>query len=57
MQIMILMLNMLHFILLGESLLHILIICDTLIHTRIARLLLKVFPRAAWDMIEGKILT
>ena len=37
----------------GESLLHILIICDTLIHTRIARLLLKVFPRTAWDMIEG----
>jgi len=39
---------------LGESLLHILIICDTLIHTRIARLLLKCFPRSAWDMIEGQ---
>ena len=38
----------------GESLLHILIICDTLIHTRIARLLLKVFPRCAADMIEGE---
>ncbi len=30
------------------------IICDTLIHTKIARLLLKVFPRAAIDMIEGE---
>ena len=39
---------------LGESLLHILIICDTLVHTRIARILLKCFPRAAIDMIEGE---
>ena len=39
---------------LGESLLHIFIICDTLVHTKIARLLLKVFPRCALDMIEGE---
>ncbi len=38
----------------GESLLHILIICDTLVHTRIARILLKVFPRTAIDRIEGE---
>ena len=37
----------------GESLLHILIICDTLVHTRIARILLKCYPRMAIDMIEG----
>lgn len=30
---------------LGESLLHVLIICDTRMHTRIARTLLKCFPR------------
>ncbi len=39
---------------LGESLLHILIICDTLVHTRIARILLKCFPRVAIDKIEGE---
>jgi transient receptor potential cation channel subfamily V protein 6 len=39
---------------LGESLLHILIICDTMVHTKIARILLKVFPRVAIDMIEGE---
>ena len=39
---------------LGESLLHILIICNTLVHTAIAKLLLKVFPRCAIDMIEGE---
>jgi len=38
---------------LGESLLHILIICDTLVHTRIARIFLKCFPRAAIDKVEG----
>ena len=38
----------------GESLLHILIICDTLVHTRIARILLKVFPRTGIDKIEGE---
>ena len=37
----------------GESLLHILIICDTLVHTRIARILIKCFPRSAIDKIEG----
>ena len=30
---------------LGESLLHILVICNTLVHTRIARILLRYFPR------------
>ncbi len=34
--------------------LHILIICDTLVHTRIARLLLQMFPRLAVDKIEGE---
>ena len=38
----------------GESLLHILIICDTLVHTRIARLLLQIYPRCAVDKIEGE---
>ena len=33
--------------------LHILIICDTLVHTRIARILLKCYPRLAIDVIEG----
>ncbi|XP_023321114.1 transient receptor potential cation channel subfamily V member 5 isoform X3 [Eurytemora carolleeae] len=39
---------------LGESLLHVLIICDSPIHTRIARLLLKVFPKCALDRVEGE---
>ena len=39
---------------LGESLLHVLIICDTLIHTRVARILLKCFPRLAIDKVEGE---
>ena len=34
--------------------LHILIICDSPIHTRIARLLLKYFPRCGLDMVEGE---
>ncbi len=38
----------------GESLLHILIICDSLVHTRIARILLKCFPKTALDRIEGE---
>jgi hypothetical protein len=38
----------------GESLLHVLIICDSPIHTRIARILLKYFPRSALDMVEGE---
>ncbi|XP_029163221.1 uncharacterized protein LOC114934682 [Nylanderia fulva] len=39
---------------LGEALLHVLIICDTRIHTRIARILLKCFPRLAIDVVEGE---
>ncbi|XP_025075486.1 uncharacterized protein LOC105432571 [Pogonomyrmex barbatus] len=39
---------------LGETLLHVLIICDTRIHTRIARTLLKCFPRLAIDVVEGE---
>ncbi|XP_066592095.1 transient receptor potential cation channel subfamily V member 5-like isoform X2 [Prorops nasuta] len=39
---------------LGESLLHVLIICDTRLHTRIARTLLKCFPRLAIDVVEGE---
>ena len=38
----------------GESLLHVLIICDSPIHTRIARLLLKNFPKSALDKVEGE---
>lgn len=38
----------------GESLLHVLIICNTLVHTRIARLLLKCFPRLVIDKVEGE---
>ncbi|XP_046831751.1 uncharacterized protein LOC124429910 [Vespa crabro] len=39
---------------LGESLLHVLIICDTRMHTRIARILLKCFPRLSIDVVEGE---
>ncbi|XP_077283026.1 transient receptor potential cation channel subfamily V iav isoform X2 [Arctopsyche grandis] len=39
---------------LGESLLHVLIICDTRLHTRLARTLLKCFPRLALDVVEGE---
>ncbi|XP_051173133.1 uncharacterized protein LOC127289317 isoform X4 [Leptopilina boulardi] len=39
---------------LGESLLHVLIICDSRVHTRIARTLLKCFPRLAIDVVEGE---
>ncbi|XP_032691280.1 uncharacterized protein LOC116853977 [Odontomachus brunneus] len=39
---------------LGETLLHVLIICDTRMHTRIARTLLKCFPRLAIDVVEGE---
>ena len=45
---------LLHPLCAGESLLHVLIICDSAIHTRIARLLLKNFPRSALDMVEGE---
>lgn len=39
---------------LGETLLHVLIICDTKTHTRIARVLIKCFPRLAIDAVEGE---
>ncbi|XP_046414955.1 uncharacterized protein LOC124177005 [Neodiprion fabricii] len=39
---------------LGETLLHVLIICDTRIHTRVARILLKCFPKLAIDVVEGE---
>ncbi|XP_043512681.1 transient receptor potential cation channel subfamily V member 4 [Frieseomelitta varia] len=39
---------------LGETLLHVLIICDTRTHTRVARILLKCFPRLAIDVVEGE---
>jgi len=39
---------------LGETLLHLLIICDTRLHTRLARVLLKCFPRLALDVFEGE---
>lgn len=39
---------------LGESLLHVLIICDTKMHTKLARLLLRVFPELALDVMEGE---
>ncbi|XP_076181974.1 transient receptor potential cation channel subfamily V iav isoform X3 [Ptiloglossa arizonensis] len=39
---------------LGETLLHVLIICDTRVHTRVARILLKCFPRLAIDVVEGE---
>ncbi|XP_021695000.1 uncharacterized protein LOC5571743 [Aedes aegypti] len=40
--------------LLGESLLHVLIICDTKIHTKLARILLRVFPELSIDVMEGE---
>ncbi|XP_066138980.1 uncharacterized protein iav [Euwallacea fornicatus] len=39
---------------LGETLLHLLIICDTKIHTRLARTLIKCFPKLALDVVEGE---
>lgn len=39
---------------LGESLLHVLIICDSKVHTKLARLLVRVFPTLAVDVIEGE---
>lgn len=39
---------------LGESLLHVLIICDTKIHTKLARILLRVFPNLSVDVMEGE---
>lgn len=39
---------------LGETLLHVLIICDTKTHTKLARTLIKCFPRLAVDIVEGE---
>nr|QGX90117.1 putative inactive [Schistocerca gregaria] len=39
---------------LGETLLHVLIICDTRLHTRLARTLIKCFPKLALDVVEGE---
>lgn len=39
---------------LGESLLHVLIICDTKVHTKLSRILLRVFPMMALDVMEGE---
>ncbi|KAH8354728.1 hypothetical protein KR084_004467 [Drosophila pseudotakahashii] len=39
---------------LGESLLHVLIICDSKVHTKLARVLLRVFPNLALDVMEGE---
>lgn len=39
---------------LGETLLHVLIICDTKAHTRLARTLLKCFPKLSMDIVEGE---
>ena len=38
----------------GETLLHVLIICDTKLHTRLARTLIKCFPKLALDAVEGE---
>ena len=37
-----------------HTLQHILVICNTLVHTRIARILLRYFPRCGIDRIEGE---
>ncbi|XP_017477011.1 PREDICTED: uncharacterized protein LOC108367006 [Rhagoletis zephyria] len=39
---------------LGESLLHVLIICDSKVHTKLARVLIRVFPNLAQDVMEGE---
>lgn len=39
---------------LGESILHVLIICDTKIHTKLARILLRIFPMLSVDVMEGE---
>lgn len=39
---------------LGETLLHVLIICDTKIHTKLARTLIRCFPKLALDVVEGE---
>nr|XP_045581773.1 uncharacterized protein LOC123745342 [Procambarus clarkii] len=39
---------------LGETLLHVLIMCDTKAHTRVAKILLRCFPKLAVDVVEGE---
>ncbi|XP_050705594.1 transient receptor potential cation channel subfamily V member 6-like [Eriocheir sinensis] len=39
---------------LGETLLHVLIMCDTKAHTRVAKILLRCFPRLCVDVVEGE---
>lgn len=39
---------------LGEGLLHVLIICNTKLHTKLAKILLKCFPKLAQDVVEGE---
>ncbi|KAK5644509.1 hypothetical protein RI129_005809 [Pyrocoelia pectoralis] len=39
---------------LGESLLHVLIMCDSKIHTKLARTLIRCFPRLSVDIVEGE---
>lgn len=39
---------------LGETLLHLLIISDTRVHTKLAKILLRCFPRQAVDVVEGE---
>ncbi|CAH2005039.1 unnamed protein product [Acanthoscelides obtectus] len=39
---------------LGETLLHVLIICDTKIHTKLARTLIRCFPKLSVDVVEGE---
>lgn len=39
---------------LGETLLHVLIICNTKVHTKLARTLLRCFPRLSVDVVEGE---
>ncbi|XP_057371293.1 uncharacterized protein LOC130692234 [Daphnia carinata] len=38
---------------LGESLLHVLIVCNTSVHTKLAKLLIVLFPNLALDVVEG----
>lgn len=39
---------------LGETLLHVLIMCNTKAHTRVAKILLRCFPKLAIDVVEGE---
>ena len=38
---------------LGETLLHVLIVCDSKRHTKLAKMLIKCFPKMALDIVEG----